>query len=93
MEEAAELVDYLPLSFKTESNRQYVQFLWEAFESNYENKKNRFAFLAYRTAHAHDEFRLYQYLAWPCAVRSGRHCYWHVRRVCRTMKPPKGVCL
>ena len=49
MEEAAELANYLPLSFKTESNRQYVQFLWEAFESNYENKKCQFAFLAYRT--------------------------------------------
>ena len=43
MEEAAELADYLPLSFKTESEQEYIQFLWEAFESNYENKKNQFA--------------------------------------------------
>ena len=47
MEEAAELADYLPLSFKTESEQEYIQFLWEAFESNYENKKYQFAFLAY----------------------------------------------
>lgn len=47
MDEAAELADYLPLSFKTESEQEYIQFLWEAFESNYENKKCQFAFLAY----------------------------------------------
>lgn len=47
MEEALALADYLPLSFKTESEQAYVQFLWEAFESNYENEKYQFAFLAY----------------------------------------------
>lgn len=47
MEEAVELGNYLPLSFKTESEQKYIQFLWEAFESNYENKKYQFAFLAY----------------------------------------------
>src|SRR5260370_4079903 len=47
MEEAAELDNYLPLSFKTESEQEYIKFLWDAFQSNYENKKFQFAFLAY----------------------------------------------
>jgi hypothetical protein len=47
MEEAAELANYLPLSFKTQSEEDYVRFLWEAFESNYENGKYQFSFLAY----------------------------------------------
>jgi len=47
MEEALELGSYLPLSFKTRSEQEYIQFLWEAFESNYENGKYQFAFLAY----------------------------------------------
>ena len=47
MEEAAELSNYLPLSFKTPKEQEYIEFLWEAFQSNYENKKYQFAFLAY----------------------------------------------
>jgi len=47
MEEAFELTYYLPLSFKTGSEQDYIRFLWEAFESNYENEKFQFAFLAY----------------------------------------------
>src|ERR1017187_1589337 len=47
MVDATELVDYLPLSFKNESEQEYIKFLWEAFESNVENKKYQFAFLAY----------------------------------------------
>src|SRR5580693_9483184 len=47
MEEAAELASYLPLSFKTESEQEYIKFLWDAFQSNYDNKKYQFAFLAY----------------------------------------------
>lgn len=47
MDEALELGDYLPLSYKTRSEQEYIQFLWEAFESNYENGKYQFAFLAY----------------------------------------------
>jgi len=47
MEEASELGNYLPLSFKTKSEQEYIQFLWEAFQSNYENEKYQFAFLAY----------------------------------------------
>ena len=47
MEEALELGNYLPLSFKTQSEQDYIQFLWEAFETNYTNEKFQFAFLAY----------------------------------------------
>jgi hypothetical protein len=47
MEEASELGNYLPLSFKTESEQKYIEFLWEAFQSNYEHGKYQFAFLAY----------------------------------------------
>ncbi|MBW8078609.1 MAG: hypothetical protein GJU76_11155 [Gallionella sp.] len=29
MEEAAELASYLPLSFKTRSEQEYIKFLWD----------------------------------------------------------------
>jgi hypothetical protein len=47
MEEAAELANYLPLSFKTPKEEEYIEFLWDAFEMNYTNGKYQFAFLAY----------------------------------------------
>lgn len=47
MEEAAELGNYLPLSFKTRSEQDYIAFLWDAFEANYTHDKYQFAFLAY----------------------------------------------
>ena len=47
MEEAAEIGNYLPLSFKTRSEQDYIAFLWDAFETNYINGKYQFAFLAY----------------------------------------------
>lgn len=47
MEESLELGNYLPLSFKTPSEQEYIGFLWDAFESNYTNGKYQFAFLAY----------------------------------------------
>jgi hypothetical protein len=47
MEEAAELANYLPLSFKTPKEQEYIEFLWDAFETNYANGKYQFAFLAY----------------------------------------------
>jgi len=47
VEDALELAEYLPLSYKTPSEEQYVAFLWDAFTSNYENEKYQFAFLAY----------------------------------------------
>ena len=47
MEEAAELGNYLPLSFKTPKEQEYIAFLWDAFETNYIHGKYQFAFLAY----------------------------------------------
>ena len=47
MEEATELGDYLPLSFTSPKEQEYVAFLWDAFETNYTHGKYQFAFLAY----------------------------------------------
>lgn len=47
MEEAVELANYLPLSFKTPKEQEYIEFLWDAFETNYTHGKYQFAFLAY----------------------------------------------
>jgi hypothetical protein len=47
MEEALELANYLPLSFKTQKEQEYLEFLWDAFETNYTHGKHQFAFLAY----------------------------------------------
>lgn len=47
MEEAFELEQYLPLSFKTPKEAEYIAFLWDAFRTNYEHGKYQFAFLAY----------------------------------------------
>ena len=47
MEEAAELANYLPLSFKTPKEQEYIEFLWDAFETNHTHGKYQFAFLAY----------------------------------------------
>jgi hypothetical protein len=47
MEDAAELSNYLPLSFKSPKEQEYIAFLWDAFETNYIHGKYQFAFLAY----------------------------------------------
>jgi hypothetical protein len=47
MEEALELGNYLPVSFKSSKEQEYISFLWDAFETNYSNNKFQFAFLAY----------------------------------------------
>ena len=47
MEDAAELGNYLPLSFKSTKEQEYIEFLWDAFETNYTHGKYQFAFLAY----------------------------------------------
>lgn len=47
MDEALELGGYLPVSFKTKSEEQYVEFLWDAFQSNYTSGKFEFASLAF----------------------------------------------
>lgn len=47
IEEAAHLETYLPLSYRTPKERDYILFLWEAFDTNVEHGKYQFAFLAY----------------------------------------------
>jgi hypothetical protein len=47
MEDAAELGSYLPVSFKSPKEQEYIDFLWGAFETNYSHGKYPFAFLAY----------------------------------------------
>ena len=47
MEEASELANYLPLSFGSPKEQEYIGFLWDAFETNYTHEKYQFAFLAY----------------------------------------------
>ena len=47
MDEALDLADYLPVSFKTLSEQGYISFLWETFQENYDSAKYQFAFLAY----------------------------------------------
>ena len=47
MEEATELGSYLPISFKSPKEQEYISFLWDAFGTNYEHGKYQFGFLAY----------------------------------------------
>jgi hypothetical protein len=47
MDDALELGNYLPLSFKSTKEQDYIKFLWDAFETNYTHEKYQFAFLAY----------------------------------------------
>ena len=47
MEEALAFLKYLPVSFKTRSEEEYVAFLWSAFESNHKTSKYEFASLAF----------------------------------------------
>ena len=47
MEEAGRIFEYLPISFRSESEEEYIKFLWDAFLFNYENKKYQFAFLSF----------------------------------------------
>lgn len=47
MEEAAELSNYLPLAFKGLKEQEYIEFLWNAFETSYTHGKYQFTFLVY----------------------------------------------
>lgn len=47
MEEAFTIFDYLPLSYKSPTEAEYVTFLWESFEVNYNAEKYPFAFIAF----------------------------------------------
>jgi hypothetical protein len=47
MDDALDLADFLPISFKNQAEGEYMAFLWDAFESNYTNEKFEFASLAF----------------------------------------------
>lgn len=47
MDEARPILEYLPNSFRVPDEQEYINFLWEAFASNYENEKYQFAMLPY----------------------------------------------
>lgn len=47
MDDALGLAEYLPISFKTPNEQEYIAFLWATFEENYNNARYQFAFLAY----------------------------------------------
>ncbi|MEP1152188.1 MAG: hypothetical protein ABJH08_10715 [Balneola sp.] len=46
MEEGLELAKYLPESYKSIPDTEYMQFLWEAYQTNYEAGKYQFAYLS-----------------------------------------------
>lgn len=46
MDDAQPILEYLPASYKNRSDGEYITFLWEAFESNYQSGKFQFAVLA-----------------------------------------------
>jgi len=47
MVNANDILVYLPNSFKTRDEQDYINFLWESYESNYNNGKYPFAFIAF----------------------------------------------
>ena len=47
MEDSFELRSYLPLFFQSPTERDYITFLWDAFESNCTQGKHQFAYLAF----------------------------------------------
>ena len=47
MEEALELGEYLPQSFAAAGEQAYLDFLWSAFQTNYEAERFEFASLAF----------------------------------------------
>ncbi len=47
MDEALDLGSYLPRSFSNASEQAYLDFLWSAFQTNYEAERFEFASLAF----------------------------------------------
>ncbi|EXL08182.1 hypothetical protein BG46_01215 [Brucella anthropi] len=47
MDEALELGSYLPQSFANASEQSYLDFLWSAFQTNYDSERFEFASLAF----------------------------------------------
>jgi hypothetical protein len=47
VEDAFNILKYLPIRFKQPTEQEYITFLWDSYESNYENEKYQFSFMAY----------------------------------------------
>jgi hypothetical protein len=47
MANANDILTYLPTSFKTRDEQDYINFLWDSYEVNYKNDKFQFAFMAF----------------------------------------------
>lgn len=47
MEEAYQIFSYLPRHYSNDEQTDYVQYLWKAFENNYENRLYQFSFMSY----------------------------------------------
>ncbi len=47
MDDAIQLIDYLPSSYKDKREEEYIKFIWDAFTFNYSNDKYEFANLAF----------------------------------------------
>ena len=47
MAESFEILNYLPARFKNRNEQEYIDFLWDSYESNYQNEKYQFSFIAY----------------------------------------------
>ncbi|WP_422506399.1 hypothetical protein [Stenotrophomonas sp. GZD-301] len=61
MDAALEIHEYLPLTYPSASEGDYVRFLWESFESNYMNGKYQFAMLAFHMLYmSHVYFSVWQ---------------------------------
>lgn len=47
IDDAQAILDYLPSEYKTAQEQEYISFLWDSFQSNYETGKYQFAYIAY----------------------------------------------
>jgi hypothetical protein len=47
IDDAQRIFDYLPQEYKTKTESDYIDFLWDAFSVNYEKEKYQFAYIAY----------------------------------------------
>ncbi len=47
IEDLAKVFNYFPIYHKHESESDYLTFLWDSFESNYEKEKYQFSFIAF----------------------------------------------
>jgi hypothetical protein len=47
IEDAQAILEYLPSQYRTAQEQEYISFLWDSFQTNYETGKYQFAYIAY----------------------------------------------